>query len=87
MYREVRLEVYGANTRVLSLVLPSLPLTPQRPRQADGQLSSLYPPSPSFSSFGLCEALLSSLARQKHPFLLSRLCLNVGDIKIVMPET
>ena len=52
VYREVRLELYGANARVLSLVLPSLPLTPQRHRQADGQLSSLYPPSPSFSSFG-----------------------------------
>ena len=36
-----------------SLVLfPCLHLNPRRHRQADGQLSSLYPPSPSFSSFG-----------------------------------
>ena len=34
----------------------------------------------------LCEALLSSsLARQKHPFLLSRPCLNAGDVKVVLP--
>ena len=33
------------------VILPSLPLTPRRHRHADGQLSSLYPPSPSFNSF------------------------------------
>ena len=35
----------------------------------------------------LCEALLSSsfLAPQKHPYLLSRSCLNVRDIKVVLP--
>ena len=52
-YREVRLELYGANARASSLVLlPSLPLTRRRHHQADGQLSSLYRPSPSFSSIG-----------------------------------
>ena len=34
------------------VLLPCLRLTPRRHRQADGQLSPLYPPSPSFSSFG-----------------------------------
>ena len=46
---------WSSTTRmpVWSLVLlPSLPLTPKRHRQADGQLSPRYPPSPSFSSFG-----------------------------------
>ena len=45
---------WNSTARMLRLVvsLPSLPLTPRRHRQADGQLSSLYPPSPSFSSFG-----------------------------------
>ena len=35
----------------------------------------------------LCEALLSSssLALQKHPYLLSRLSLNVGDVTVVLP--
>ena len=33
------------------VLLPSLPLSPRRHSQADGQLSPL-PPSPSFSSFG-----------------------------------
>ena len=36
----------------LLIVFPGLRLTPRRHRQADGQLSPLYPPSPSFSSFG-----------------------------------
>ena len=35
-----------------SLVFPCPRLTPRRHRQADGQFSPLYPPSPSFSSFG-----------------------------------
>ena len=32
--------------------------TPRRHRLADGQLSSLYPPSPSFSSFGAASVML-----------------------------
>ena len=60
--------------RASSLVLvPSLPLTPRRHRQADDQLSSLYPPSTSFSSFGAACVKLCCLPRQKHPYLLSRL--------------
>ena len=50
---EVRLELYGANARLVvspPSLSPSHPPTPHR--QADGQLSPLYPPSPSFSSFG-----------------------------------
>ena len=34
------------------VLLPCLRLTPRRHRQAGGQVSQLYPPSPSFSSFG-----------------------------------
>ena len=34
------------------VLLPCLRLTPRRHRQADDQLSPLYPPSPSFNSFG-----------------------------------
>ena len=66
------LKLGSSSGRALSLVLlPCLRLTPRRHRKADGKLSPLYPPLPSFSSFGaacLCEALRSScLAGQKHP--------------------
>ena len=49
---EVRLELNGTNARRSLILLPCLRLTPRRHRQDDGQLSPLYPPSPSFSSFG-----------------------------------
>ena len=79
-----------ARMRASSLVLlPSLPLTPRRHRQADKQLSSLYPPLAKFRLVWrrLCEALLSScLARQKHPHPLS---LSMSDIcrryNVVLP--
>ena len=50
------------------VALPSPPLTSRRHRQADGQLSPLYPPLPSFSLFGaacvkLCGLPLPSLVR------------------------
>ena len=38
-------------------------LTPRRHRQADGQLSPLYPPSPSSSSFGAAFFMLCCLPR------------------------
>ena len=69
----------------------SLLLTPWRHRQADGQLSPLYLPSPNLGSFGaacmkLCCLPPSSLVRN------TRLCCliyvwNVRDIKIVLPWT
>ena len=37
-----------------------LAYTPRRHRLADGQLSSLYPPSPSFSSFGAAYVMCCS---------------------------
>ena len=69
---EVRLELYGANAAP-----PYSSLTPRRHRQADGQLSSLYPPS-SFTSFGAACVKISclppSLVRLK-----TRLCCLVFD--------
>ena len=56
LYRfEVRLELYAENVRLIvspPSLSPSLPLSLRRHRHVDGQLSPLYPPSPSFSSFG-----------------------------------
>ena len=73
------------------VILPSLPLTPRRHRQVDGQLSPLYLPSPSFSSFGaarvkLCCLPTLSLVRN------TRLCClvyiwNIEDTKVVLPWT
>ena len=45
------------------VLLPSLPLIPRLQRQADGQLSPLYPPSPSFSSFGADRVEICCLPR------------------------
>ena len=78
LYRvEVRLELNGANARLIVSLLPCPSLTPRRYRQADGQLSPLYPPLGKLQlvRHRLCEALLSSssLAGQRHPSLLSRL--------------
>ena len=72
------------------VLLPYFPLTRRLRRQVDGQLSPLYPPSPSFSSFGAAcvnEALLSS-SRVRN----TRLCCLisvwiVGNIKVVLPWT
>ena len=62
-----------ARIRASSLVLlPSLPLPPRRHRQADGQLSPLYPPSPSFSSCGAVYVKLSCLLP---PSLVRNTCL------------
>ena len=64
----------------------SIPPTPPPSRLPD--LITL-PPLTKFQRVWrrLCEALLSSsfLAPQKHPYLLSRSCLNVRDIKVVLP--
>ena len=49
------------------VLLPSLPRTPRRHRQADDQPSSLYPPSPSFSSFDAASVRLCCLS---HPSLV-----------------
>ena len=85
---EVRREPYGA------IVAPrrwsSFPLSlspPRRHRHADGQFSTLNPPSPTFSSFGdacvkLCGLPSPSPVRNTH------LCYSltyVGDIKVVLP--
>ena len=67
------------------VLLHSLPLTPRRHRQASGQLSQLYPPLAKFHLVWrrLREALLTSsyLAGQKHPSLLSRVCLKCRRYK------
>ena len=58
---EVRLELYGANARLV-VCPPSLsPSHPRRHRQADGQLSPLYLVSPRFSSFGAARVKLCCL--------------------------
>ena len=79
LYRfEVRLELYGANARLVvspSSLSPSHPPTPPPSRWP--ALTTL-PPITKFQLVWrrLCEALLSSssLDGQKHPSLLSRLC-------------
>ena len=91
LYRfEFRLELYGANARLV-VSPPSLsPSHPQTPPPSRWPALITLPPLTKFQLVWrrLCEALLSSssLDRQKHPFLLSRLCLTyVGDIKVVLP--
>ena len=70
---------------------PSLsPFHPPTPPPSRWQALIALPPLVKFQLVWrrLCEPRLSSssLARQKHPYLLSRLCLTfVGDIKIVLP--
>ena len=45
LYRfEVRLELNGGNARLIVIPPSCLRLTPRRHRQADGQMSPLYPP-------------------------------------------
>ena len=63
----------STTTRMLAswLVFLCLRLTPRRHRQADGQPSPFYPPSPSFKSFGaacvkLCCLPPPSLAKNIH---------------------
>ena len=62
LYRcQVRLEVYDGPAWYLVL-LRCPRITPRRHRQADGQLSPLYPPLPSLSLFGAACVKLSGLS-------------------------